>query len=257
MDLKQLAQPFPGNQVKWRVGATTGDKKKGLALAYIDARAVMDRLDEACGPENWQSKIEVHGERVLCSIGINIKAGDGMAEAPEWVWKTDGAGATEVEGDKGGISDAIKRAAVHWGVGRYLYSMDSPWVVLDKYKKIDKSEFAKLDKLAGGTPTPAEPPTPPPPQPASPQPQPPPPQTKATESNGEIDTAYVEGVKKELEADGIHGIGAMQELWVKRKQDWYSGARNQETRSALYTMSEELAAEYDPGAAAETGENAA
>tara|TARA_R110000851_G_scaffold284617_1_gene438177 strand:- start:1290 stop:1529 length:240 start_codon:yes stop_codon:yes gene_type:complete len=39
----------------------------------------------------------------------------------EWVWKSDGAGETSIEGEKGGFSDAFKRAAVHFGYARELY----------------------------------------------------------------------------------------------------------------------------------------
>ena len=121
----------------------TRDKSKAQALAYLDARDVMDRLDEVCGPENWQTKYdETARGRVLCSIGISI--GD------EWVWKSDGAGNTAVEGEKGGISDSLKRAAVQWGIGRYLYRMKATWVpceVNDKGQwrkwKADPWAFAK------------------------------------------------------------------------------------------------------------------
>jgi len=60
------------------------------------------------------------------------------------------------------LSDAFKRAAVRFGVGRYLYGMGAPWVVLENNgRKIAEAEHAKLDechekaaKLAGwGGPT--------------------------------------------------------------------------------------------------------
>jgi hypothetical protein len=44
-DIRALFAPFPPGRVSWRVGSTTQDKKRGMALAYIDARDVMDRLD--------------------------------------------------------------------------------------------------------------------------------------------------------------------------------------------------------------------
>ena len=119
--LQKLKEPFLPEEINWRVGATTSDKKKGLALAYIDARAVMDRLDDVCGPENWQRKYLQFGRNYVCEIGINI-------EDVGWVWKSDGASETEYEATKGGLSDAFKRAAVSWGVGRYLYRLDKVWV---------------------------------------------------------------------------------------------------------------------------------
>lgn len=123
-NIEKLSEPFPKDAVHWRVQGSPYErdgKYSAMALAYIDARDVMDRLDAAVGPSNWQAEYsETHSGRVLCRIGIRIN--------DEWVWKADGAGSTAVEGEKGGISDALKRAAVCWGIGRYLYRLDSPWV---------------------------------------------------------------------------------------------------------------------------------
>lgn len=33
---------------------------------------------------------------------------------------------------KGGLSDSMKRAAVQWGIGRVLYSMNTVWVDIEK-----------------------------------------------------------------------------------------------------------------------------
>lgn len=124
MNLSALSAPFPRDSVHWRVHGkpyARDGKHYAMALAYIDARDVMDRLDDICGPENWQSEFtETAKGRVICRLGIKM--------GQEWVWKSDGAGDTDVEGEKGGISDSLKRAAVSWGVGRYLYRLDSPWV---------------------------------------------------------------------------------------------------------------------------------
>lgn len=146
MKLSDLSKPFPASAISWRVGATNGDKTKGLALAYIDARDVMNRLDEVCLPQNWQDEYtETPKGRMLCRIGI--KCGD------EWVWKGDGAGDSDVEAQKGAISDALKRAAVKWGIGRYLYDMPATWVAIEQRGRtsvIRESEFAKLEVVAGG-----------------------------------------------------------------------------------------------------------
>lgn len=120
MNLEDLAVEFPRGDVHWRAQTLTRNKDKALALAYLDARDVMDRLDDVCGPNNWQDDYtETVKGRVICRIGIFVD--------DRWVWKSDGAGDTAVEGEKGGISDAFKRAAVKWGIGRYLYRMDAVW----------------------------------------------------------------------------------------------------------------------------------
>lgn len=152
--LGQLAAPFPAASVSWRVGATNGDKTKGLALAYLDSRDVQDRLDMVCGI-NWQVRNPwASGNKLACEIGIKI---DG-----EWVWRGDGAGDSDVEAEKGAFSDSFKRAAVRWGIGRYLYEIKSPWVQITGQGRsyvIAEGEHAKLQALlnrsAGSQPEPA------------------------------------------------------------------------------------------------------
>jgi hypothetical protein len=122
--LSQLKEPFAINELKWRVGATTGDKSKGIALAYIDARNVMKRLDEVVGIENWQCRYPFAG---CCEIGIRIKS--------EWIWKSNCAGESNIDGTKGMASDSFKRAAAVWGVGRYLYYLDNQWVPIKSQGK--------------------------------------------------------------------------------------------------------------------------
>ncbi len=116
IDFAALTAPFPADAVSWRVG--TSNKKtiaretknpqakatKGMALAYIDARDVMDRLDDVCGPGGWQCRYPHANGKTVCEIGIQV--GD------QWVWKADGAGDTDHEAEKGALSDAFKRAAV-------------------------------------------------------------------------------------------------------------------------------------------------
>lgn len=118
-----LRKPFPVNDLKWRVGNTyerQGSKMANM-LVYIDARTVQDRLDEIFTPAGWQFEtrsIESYnrGNRTVTIIGrLGIRIND------EWIWKEDGAENSDIEAAKGGISDAFKRAAVQWGIGRYLY----------------------------------------------------------------------------------------------------------------------------------------
>lgn len=63
--------------------------------------------------------------------------------------QTDGAENTDIEPVKGGLSDAYKRAAVKWGIGRYLYDMEAAWVDVDPgYPKvIPNKELPKLKKI--------------------------------------------------------------------------------------------------------------
>lgn len=122
--LNKLAAPFAPDSISWRVGSTTADKSKGMALAYIDARDVQRRLDDVMGAD-WQCEyVPMANGTCCCRIGLKI---DG-----EWRWRSNGAGATDIEGDKGQYSDGFKRAAVMWGIGAYLYDTPSPWVELEQ-----------------------------------------------------------------------------------------------------------------------------
>lgn len=141
IDFDALKAPFAPDDVKWRVGATNGDKSKGLALAYLDARAVMDRLDSVVGQANWQATYSHALSKTVCEL--SIRCGD------EWIIKSNGAGDSDIEGEKGALSDAFKRAAVLWGIGRYLYNLDSPWVALVKGRAIKKDEMPRLQRLLG------------------------------------------------------------------------------------------------------------
>ena len=124
----KLECPFPPGAVSWRIGRKSKDGKSAMLLAYIDARDVMERLDRACGFENWQCRYTLAADGlIICEIGIRI--------GNEWVWRANGAGDTHVEAEKGKCSDAFKRAAVLWGVGRYLYGLPSPRVSIDQYDK--------------------------------------------------------------------------------------------------------------------------
>lgn len=147
MILDDLKKPLRPHEIEWRVGSTTKDGSKGMALAYMDARAVANRLDEVCGPENWQNRFSHAGQKTCCEIGIltvNSNADQGLFQR-EWVWKSDGAGDTDFEGEKGAFSDAFKRAATKWGIGRYLYDIETPWVPIEN-RRFTKEALTILNK---------------------------------------------------------------------------------------------------------------
>lgn len=142
---ERLREPFSPDDVQWKPQAVSKDGAKALAVAYIDARAVMNRLDDVLGVDGWQDSYEVlpsltgagDGNKgrpknsVVCKLRIRI---DG-----EWVEKSDVGGESSQpdEGDrlKSAFSDALKRAAVKLGVGRYLYDLPLQWVDYDGQKR--------------------------------------------------------------------------------------------------------------------------
>lgn len=125
--IKALTLPFKDDEIEWRLGSTTKDKKKGMLLPYVTNRAIMNRLDEVLGVENWKPSFKEIHKGIVCSLSIRL------TENGEWITKEDGADLTNIEATKGGLSDSMKRAAVQFGIGRYLYEADPVWVELNDY----------------------------------------------------------------------------------------------------------------------------
>jgi hypothetical protein len=165
--LKTLHQPFPETDISWRVGRKEGGQ--GQALPYINNRLIMDSLDMRLGPDNWRNEfaeVVANGRflAVRCTIFVKLESG--------WVGKADAAPveyrnvstegpSREVPNDlavKGAYSDAMKRAAVHWGLGRYLYGFTAPWVPLSERGQLLEIPRLPAHMLPEGTVIAEEPP---------------------------------------------------------------------------------------------------
>lgn len=148
--LRELAEPFPADDIEWRVSRSwpKGDKVICTVLAYITARAIMARLDAVCGPENWkntpQEIRELRPGTFSVQVGISIRIDD------EWITKYDVSEPTNIEPAKGGFSGAMKRAGAAWSIGRYLYSLDEEFAVTS-YDKSKGWNYARLSDKHGGT----------------------------------------------------------------------------------------------------------
>lgn len=128
----KLQAPFPPEEIEWRVDRITQSSGKFYAhvLAYVQNRAIQSRLDEVFGPFGWKNEFkEWKGQSQICGISV----WDSGKET--WVTKWDGSDDSNMDAVKGGLSGAMKRAAVQWGIGRYLYNLDSP-----KLEMTDKGE---------------------------------------------------------------------------------------------------------------------
>lgn len=154
MDLKKLSEPFTDDDLEWRISQVFNNANlSARILVYVTNRAIMNRLDDVCGPENWKNEYTQMPGAFLCGLSIKVGA--------EWVTKWDGAQESQIEATKGGLSGAMKRAAVQWGIGRYLYNIGDCWAnIHDKgehYQAGKKGDYApfKWDapKLNGGTGT--------------------------------------------------------------------------------------------------------
>ena len=154
---EEFGKPFDASDVSWRLQYVDKAKCEGFAVPYLDARAIAERLDSVVGQNHWKDSYTpwhnctVEGKQrqsQLCTIYIYDE------ELKEWIGKTDGAEDSNIEPVKGGLSDAFKRAAVKWNIGRYLYGFEPVWVKAkqrgDSYV-IDKSEDTKLESSYNST----------------------------------------------------------------------------------------------------------
>src|SRR5579883_923141 len=157
-----LAAPFDAREVKFKPAVVNGNR--ALALAYVDARVIQDRLDEVLGVTGWQDDYECLPDgSVVCRLRLRI--------GEEWITKMDVGGQSEQpdEGDrrKAAFSDALKRAAVKFGIGRYLYRLPEQWVDYDPKRKtfvrapaLPRSAIPMKEAPAKPAPAAAPPPAP-------------------------------------------------------------------------------------------------
>ena len=156
--IERLREPFSSKEIEWKIQVTTQDKTRGMAVPYMDARAVQRRLDEVVGAFNWKNIYSLwHDNAQICGISIFND------ERNEWVTKFDGAENSDIEPIKGGLSDSFKRSACLWGIGRYLYELNGVWVDIeskgrsstikqDQYGKLENEYNAAISRIFGSVP---------------------------------------------------------------------------------------------------------
>lgn len=112
-----LRRPFTAEAVKFKVQATWPKEKPtgGLIVAYIDARLAVERLNAVC-PHLWSDDYaSMEGGKLLCRLTVDDITRSDIGEGYQ---------------GKGLYSDALKRAAVKFGVGVSLYAI--PKLMLTK-----------------------------------------------------------------------------------------------------------------------------
>lgn len=137
---KVLSQPVKADEIEWRVQFIKKELFKGnvSVVPYINNRCVMDRFDEAFGWDGWSNEIKEIAGGYLCKVTVKI----GDIE----VSKVDGASKTDIEPEKGGISDAMKRCAVQFGLGRDLYRYPKVYIE-NTEQKIPSWAYDRLEDL--------------------------------------------------------------------------------------------------------------
>jgi hypothetical protein len=119
IDFTALREPFKAEDIQWRIiKSGKSSKEYAIVAAYVDNRAIMERLDTIVGIPHWESRFTETVKGMICQLSIC------------GVTKSDGADYTNIEPTKGGISDAMKRAGSQWGIGQYLYKLDTQYAII-------------------------------------------------------------------------------------------------------------------------------
>ena len=128
MNIKDLSKPFTIDQIDFRVQQINNGGYASI-LAYKNARADQQVLDDVVGPLNWERKHSNGNHNCTVSIWCDYKK--------QWVSKEDTGTESNTEAAKGLASDSFKRACFNWGIGRELYSYPHISVKLrdNEYKK--------------------------------------------------------------------------------------------------------------------------
>ena len=149
---RELSKPFASSDIEWRLqqsGVTNG-RVWGMALCYVTNRAIQNRLDDVFGVMDWKNEFINDGKTMMCGISVRHE------KTGEWVTKWDGVeiewnsknNNDQIDPIKTAISNSMKRCAVHWGIGRYLYKLESGFI--DCFQdKTGKNRGVAKDKQSG------------------------------------------------------------------------------------------------------------
>ena len=133
---RALQEPFPVKYLSWTVIATKKDKSDALVSPYVGRHHIMARFDDVLGPMNWQTGVQGQVGYLIKGIGIRFE------KSEEWVWRWE-PGVYIAATDKnrrrievlGSATVGLRRAAIEWGVGRYLKFITAQWVPYDSFTK--------------------------------------------------------------------------------------------------------------------------
>lgn len=138
-----LSEPFPFDAVAVKPGVLSRDGSRGLALAFVDPRAYMERLDAVVGPEHWSVSYQIAPLGVVCRLTILGHVREDVGDFPP-------------EDDPNRMTSAamqaFKRCCAAFGLGRYLYHLPQVWADYDDARKSFKDPaavVAQVYRLAG------------------------------------------------------------------------------------------------------------
>jgi hypothetical protein len=131
-DIRALLEA-PFQEIQWKIQTMSKDSTKGMVVGYIDARDVAARLDSV--GVTWSDSYTVLQMASTWVVECRLTV-DGIT-------RTDVGTGDGEESAKSAYSDAFKRAAVKFGIGRYLYDLPTSWVAVEN-RQITKDAMASL-----------------------------------------------------------------------------------------------------------------
>lgn len=157
---KELKKPFYPEELEWRVGSKKLDyngNPKIQIFCYVQNRAIMDRLDKVLGFNNWEMIKPDHVHTIIdkterqtnemYTVNLNgFITGLRIRIAGEWITRYDGADFTDFEPFKGGLSNSMKRTAVQFGIGRYLYNFENTQAIIHANGENNEAIYNKSTK---------------------------------------------------------------------------------------------------------------
>ena len=145
--LAELEVPFPVDQVLWRVTNTANNRTRGQVVPYADPRAYTDRLNALVRPQGWtrtyetvtmnnitrtKRNAEIVTGKILVTCKVTIDGlGTHSGTGEEWADEDNAMTSAEPQ--------AFKRAWSCFGLGRYFYDFDAPWVDIDEKSRPKKT----------------------------------------------------------------------------------------------------------------------
>jgi hypothetical protein len=146
-DLEILKAPFSKDRLGVKVQSVNKDRTRAMLVLYLQHTDVQDRLEQV--DPAWTSEVlseTREGDTVYVRSRMTVK---GVSR------ENVGEG-----GDpKAAYSDALKRCAMLFGIGRYLYDSETVWVDYnesrDRYKQWAVEDYERNGKATAAAPKPS------------------------------------------------------------------------------------------------------
>ena len=140
--LAELAKEFPEDRIHLKPGVMSKDKTKAMWLSYLQHTDTAQRLDDVVGSwsfkpvERWETGGKKYVWAELTIFGVTR---GNVGEGDEW---------------KDAFSDCLKRCAMSFGIGRYLYDQEKVWTDFNEDMKYKTYFLSDLPQLRKGNSTP-------------------------------------------------------------------------------------------------------